>query len=476
VIFATWQAQPQKITRHWQWGLPALLAGLLVIGWLANRLAKTPISRHVLLLSLAYVSLTGLVLFATKRTIRTVLLTGLMTSELGANSLLSMRTTQFGNQTTYQQAYRTEYQQMKTVNDPDGQLYRVDNSNTLINKAYREKYNNYNDPLLFNFHDINYYSSTLNQTTWQTLKSLGLFGKNARRISSQGLTPVSSMLLGIKSDIVLKRNKQAQTTLNLSYLGMGFAVNRRFSKLQLLKTRAVTNQENILQNLRPSSKPYFATATTISDHVTADSQALTFHNLHTTTIKVKASGPLYYDDSSGMTKYTTFRVNGRLIAPNVDANDYRMLLALGTFQKGQIVTLTFKTKHSSLSPKIVFASLNLAQFQQVSQHLKASAWVPTYHPTGFKTTVSGTMHNSSGQHWLYTAIPYDTAWTATVNGQPTTTKKALNGLTLIQIGYGKQTVRLYYQVSGLKLGATLSLLSLVTYLAYDWYRHKRPLP
>jgi len=59
-----------------------------------------------------------------------------------------------------------------------------------------------------------------------------------------------------------------------------------------------------------------------------------------------------------------------------------------------------------------------------------------------------------------------------VNGQPTTTKKALNGLTLVHIGNGKQTVSLHYQVPGLKLGATLSLLSLITYLAYGWYRQK----
>ncbi|MFC6164986.1 YfhO family protein [Lactiplantibacillus dongliensis] len=475
LAFATWQARPQKIARKWQWGLPTLLAGLLVIGWLANRAAKTPVSRNALLLSFGYVLLTSLVLFATQRTVRTVLLTGLMMSEMGANSLLSMRTTQFGNQTIYQKAYKTEDKQMSAVNDPDGQLYRVDNSNTLINKAYQEKYNNYNDPLLFNFHDINYYSSTLNQTTWQTLKSLGLFGKNARRISSQGLTPVSGMLLGIKNDIMLQRDGQAQTTPNLSYLGMGFAVNHGFSKIQLMKTHALANQENSLQSLRPSSTPYFVTATIASDQVTIDRQALMYHNLHTTTIKIKATGPLYYDDISGTTKYTTFRVNGQLIAPNVDANEHQMLLDLGNFNKGQTVKLTFKTKHQSLTPKVVLASLNLTQFQQVSQQLKTSAWVPTYRATGFNTTVTGTMYNPNMQNWLYTAIPYDPAWTATVNGQPTTTKKALNGLTLVHIGNGKQTISLHYQVSGLKLGATLSLLSLITYLAYGWYCQKQHL-
>ncbi|MFC6181542.1 YfhO family protein [Lactiplantibacillus daowaiensis] len=473
IAFASWQADPHRIAKKWQFGLPAGLIALLLIGWRANRTLKTAVTGHVLGLSLAYVVIGALVLFATWHVVQQLLLTGLVASELAGNFILSMRTTHFGSQSAYQTAYQTEYQQMRSVNDPDGQLYRVDNTNTLINRAYQEKYNNYNDPLLFNFHDINYYSSTLNEQTRMTLKSLGLYSKNARRISSQGLTPVSAMLLGIKYDVVLNAKGQATTKRNPTYLGMGFAINPGLNNVKLTQTHALFNQENILQSLRPSQAAYYRNATIISDHVTAASGAKLYHYWHTVRLKVTTAGPLYYDDTSGVTKYSTFEVNGKLVSPSVDANHHRLLLHLGDYSKGTVVTLKFKTKHQQLQPKVRLASLNLEQFKQVYQVLHATRFVPEYSARGLTTKVTGTMTNTNGTKWLYVALPYDQGWHAKVNGQTVTLKKTLGGLTAVPITSGKNTIRLQYHAPGLVLGSSISVISALGFAGYSWRRRKR---
>ncbi|WP_087129022.1 hypothetical protein [Levilactobacillus brevis] len=92
-----------------------------------------------------FILATGVVIFGTRRQLQQGLLALLVVAEVSGNFILAMRHTKWGNQVAYQQAYRVENQQMGQINDPDGQLYRVQNENTLINQAYQSTYNNYND-------------------------------------------------------------------------------------------------------------------------------------------------------------------------------------------------------------------------------------------------------------------------------------------------------------------------------------------
>ncbi|ETY74425.1 YfhO family protein [Lactiplantibacillus fabifermentans] len=475
LAFQAWQAHPRDLSTRWRFGVPGILASLLVIGWLSNLGAAKHLSLTTLALSLAYVAVTAIILFMTTRKLRQLLLTGVIATELGGNFLISMRHSPFGNQTAYQTLYQAEDRQMAAVNDPDGQLYRVENENTLINQAYNynTKYRNYNDPMLFNFHDTNYYSSTFDNQTRLTLKSLGLYSKNVRRVSSEGMNAVSEMLLGIKYSVHLNANGSAKTTTVASHVGMGFLTNDTFAKLKMQANSALVNQEKILQAIQPSATPYFAKATIAKDAVTYESSAKTYRYLHHVTLKVNASGHLYYDDTHGTTKYSTFRVNGQLVTPKVNADGHIVLRDLGTFKRGQTVTLTFKTTKPTLSVHQHLASLNATKFKQVYQGLQANEFVPHYQANGVKTTVTGTVNNRNHAKWLYVAIPYEKAWTVTVNGQRVTTKKVLGGLTAIPVTTGQNKVKLSYDVPGLTTGIIISGMSLLGFAGINWRRKRR---
>ncbi|WP_047999481.1 YfhO family protein [Lactiplantibacillus herbarum] len=475
VAFEAWQADPQKIALKWRWQLPTLLAGLLIIGWFVQLSSADLLAISTLLLSLIAVIATALALFTTINRQQQLLLAGIVIAELGTNSYLTMQNTSYGNESAYIQAYKREYQQMQTVNDPDGQLYRVENQNTLINQAfsYNSKYRNYNDPMLFNFHDITYYSSTFTNQTRLMLKSLGLYSKNVRRVSSEGLNPVSELLLDIKYDVQLNVTGSANTSMR-SNNGLGFVVSNAFKQLSLQANSALANQEKILQSLQPSKTPYFASATVLNDKVKSDPSATTYGYLHTVQLRMNNTGSLYYNDTLGNSKFSTMRVNGHLVPTKFNADGAIVSRYLGDFTKGTVVTLTVKRTQPILGTHVHIASLNQAKFNQVKQSLLASRFTPTYHVTGTQTVVSGQITNRSNQKWLYIAIPADKGWSATVNGQAVTPQTVIGGMTALPIQAGKNQIQMTYHVPGLRPGVIISLISLVSFgLLNVWFRRRK---
>ncbi|MFC6261484.1 YfhO family protein [Levilactobacillus fujinensis] len=306
LAFAAWQKNPRAIRRGWQWGLPGLQVLSMVLGarfvvFMANlvrghsaKLEKyygniQQIHWQSLAIAAVYVVVTALVIFATQGLWRKWLISGLILTEVGGNFILAIGTTNFGNQTAYTKAYQNENRQMGRVNDPDGQLYRVQNDNTLINRAYQGTYNNYNDSLLFNFHGVASYSSTLTEQTRQMLKQLGLVSDNVRRIGSAGLTPLTELLLGVKDTVHLTTNS-AKTIPTTSYSGMGFAVSPALGNVKL-GANALRNQETVMQALQPSKQAYFTQAKLGTDqvkHVTEVQGVKTTYSYHHV-LKLKAT-------------------------------------------------------------------------------------------------------------------------------------------------------------------------------------------
>lgn len=473
--FEAWLAGPRQIAPHWQWLLPTLVALALIIGWLSQRSAQHPLATLNLALSLIAVLLTASALFVTTKRWQALSLAGIVALELGTNSTLMMAKSPLGNQAKFVTAYRTEYRQMQAVNDPDGQLYRVENQNTLINQAYNydSKYRNYNDPMLFNFHDITYYSSTFANQTRLMLKSLGLFSKNARRVSSEGLNPVTDLLLDVKYDVQLTAVGQSRTS-HRSLNGLGFAIPTAFSQLKLRANSAIVNQERILQSLRPTQKTYFGNAVQLTDHVFHDPQASRYPYLHTIKLRMTRTGSLYYNDTLSQSKFTTMRVNGHLVPTKFNANGELVLRSLGYFDKGAIVTLTVKRAQPTLGPQVHLASLDQSQFDQVKQQLMSSRFTPTYHVSGIHTIVSGQVTNQSHQQWLYVAIPADNGWTATVNGTRVIPRTVIGGMLALPIHAGQNQIQLTYHVPGLLAGLLISLISVLSFCGLRIWQHRHP--
>ena len=196
------------------------------------------------------------------------------------------------------------------------------------------------------------------------------------------------------------------------------------------------------------------------------------HLLQTVKLRMNRTGALYYDDTAGETKFSTMRVNGKLVPTTLNTNGAIKLQRLGTFKKGQLVTLTVNRHSKALDGHVHLVSLDQKKFNQVTQSLQQENFTPTYHVSGTQTVVSGHVTNHSNRHWLYIAIPADHGWHATVNGKAVTPKTVLGGMLAVPITTNKNNVKLVYHAPGFRAGLAISAASFLIFGAIVYYRRK----
>ena len=68
---------------------------------------------------------------------------------------------------------------------------------------------------------------------------------------------------------------------------------------------------------------------------------------------------------------------------------------------------------------------------------------------------------------VFFSVPYEKdAWTATVNGEPVPVEKVSVGFIAVRVPAGDCEIRVNYETPGLKLGASVSAVSLAAILVY----------
>lgn len=466
---------------------------LLTIGWIAsqrkslakilafdnNHLETLPAkffsSLDILWISLGLVLLVYYLLkFQSQKNFR-LFLFGITVLELMFNFNLYLARIPFGNQRNYQFAYQLEDQQLKRLTQPHQMLFRIDNQNTLINTAYQEAYNNYNDPMLFSFHDINYYSSTLNNSLRKNLYSLGLFSHNQRRISSFGLTRVTDLLLGVRFEAKFSPNHQA-VEFSSGFIGMGFAVPARLLNLKLQHSNfsALVNQEKVLQSLKTRKDNYFKTAKVLHEQHFDTLQAK-YNNQFKLTLKAKETGPVYLENLTrhGL-NYNSIRVNNhRITHTDENLDGFRSIQYLGTFKAGQKFSLTFSGKTATLMQQLRIKSLNSQAFNQLRQHLSQNAVQLHYRSTGWQTKLTTHVKRHSRSYWLYLAIPYESGWKVNNGRQNLKVKRVLGSMMVVRVPKNTTKLTLVYHVPGLILGILLSLGMMILYLIWAKLARKR---
>ncbi|MFR0567823.1 YfhO family protein [Lentilactobacillus parabuchneri] len=459
--------QPAGIKTRYKLAIPTLITLLLIIGYGDTKLnhanaylSLQPNSLHMLLINIILVMIYSAILFSTITNIKRLTVGALIVTELGANFMSTLATEPFASQSKYTAAYYQQRRELAGSTNPQTQLFRIGQQQTALAPAFKEIYYGYNDAQIFNYNGVQEYSSTLPEQMRETLKMLGLYSKNQRRIDFAGNTTISKLLLGVKYNL----NQKGQIQPNSSYVGMGFPVSNQFANLKLRSGFIFTNLENILQTISPSSNSYLPKET-----INQSSRTITHSGTrYSLTVFPKLSGPLYFDTSDASFDYSSIKVNGKRLGNISDPLHKRYIIKLGTYRQGIPMTIQFLSHSQSALKKVNLITLNTQAFSRVVSQLKKHSFMPTYRNNQVSGSVTRTSPN---QHWLYTSIPYDSGWTATVNRQPVKVVKVLGSFTAVPITSTTNHVVMRYHIPGLIVGCILSLLGLLLYLSQMIVKH-----
>jgi len=410
-------------------------------------------------LSIVCIIISGILLLLLNRNKKFLLVVLLMMSfEVIANFNSVMSTAGLGNQLVYRKEYDAEADILENVKARSHLGHRIIVSKSGLNKAFPEKYNNYNDPILFNMNGVSLYSSTLNQNTLQMMQKLGYFSLNVRRVSYFGGTNLTNALLGVYYRIrqwddhyYVEENYNAPT--------LGFLVNRDVYGFKMHTNRALDNQDRLWQSLNGNSKEYLKNVL-INSMQQVNKSGKTEYTYQLTT---RASGPLYFYVTPMNYDKAKIYVNGKRVT-TASMNVYSAAtLRLGHFKKNQKIQVKIVTKQMlNLNPEY-FQSLDQKPFLQSLRKFRQNSLKISSDLN--HDTVRGTIDVAKDSPMLF-SIPYDNGWKATVDGKAVKIHKVADNLMAVNLKAGHHRVELNYQVPGLKLGWIISIASLILFIGF----------
>ncbi|MQS75882.1 YfhO family protein [Lactobacillus halodurans] len=411
-------------------------------------------------LSIACIVISGTLLLLLNRNQKFLSLMLIMVAfEVIANFNAVMGTAGLGNQLVYRSEFAKENNILKDVKNQSHKGQRIIVSKSGLNKAFPEKYNNYNDPILFNINGLSLYSSTLDQNTLEMMHNLGYFSLNVRRISYYGGTNLTNALLGVYYR-VRQWDNHYHVEENYNAPSMGFLVDPDVYNFKMYQKRAFSNQDRLWQALNGNSQEY------LKNVIINSMQQTEFNNktLYTYQLSTRASGPLYFYVSPMNYVKARIYVNGKRIK-TADKNVYSAAsIRLGHFKNKQKIQVKILTDKALDVDPDYFQSLDQTSFLKTLQKFRQNSLQISSDLN--HDTVRGTISVKNKSPMLF-SIPYDDGWQASVDGKKVKIHKVVENLMAINLKPGKHQVVLNYQVPGLKLGWIVSGISVILFISFS---------
>ncbi len=170
------------------------------------------------------------------------------------------------------------------------------------------------------------------------------------------------------------------------------------------------------------------------------------------------SGVIYMYLPSDYPREATVKVNGE-DKGTVFANETDRMIALGTFDKGEDVSVTLK-----LSDDKLYIRADLPLFWYVDNEVykegfaelaKNQLVIDEWSDTCFKGRITLTPEKST----VFTSLPYDRNWRAWVDGEEVETKEVLGALVAFEASPGEHSVVIKYVPRQLYIGLMISAVS-----------------
>ena len=360
-------------------------------------------------------------------------------------------------------------------------------SDNLFYRAETTHSQTLNDGALNNYNGISTFTSSANVKVTEFMRALGYGAKNTyNRYCFEESSPVSNLFIGLKYMLerdgklednpyfdVVYNSDNVYLLENNAYLPLGFLANSQLLNIniaenvnpfifqnKLLREATGINQNVWIQTkgnaLLIQSDSDIVASETASGHCSYDTTALSENT--TLTYSYTISHPGFMCIRLDLSKRNNFSVWKNGIELYSETYSIPQMLAVSEVAPGDVVEVKLTCKPNEKgSIDISAAILNEEIFREAHNTLAAS----TLELTEFRNThISGTINcNRSGV--LYTSIPQNGNWRATVDGNPAEIVLIGDAMVGLLLPEGEHTVSFHYQNRAFAIGWKISLACLV---------------
>ncbi|WP_086314603.1 hypothetical protein A5821_002186 [Enterococcus sp. 7F3_DIV0205] len=142
---------------------------------------------------------------------------------------------------------------------------------------------------------------------------------------------------------------------------------------------------------------------------------------------------------------------------------------LGHYDKAEKIIVTAKFKESSVV-KVIRPSVFVLKTDALNESIKAikqKEVIFDVKGNQAKATIS-----TEKEQVVFTTIPYDAGWQATIDGKPAKIEAVQDALITVKIPPGKHTIQLTYYPKGMKLGGILLIVCVLLFGLYVYWSQR----
>lgn len=353
--------------------------------------------------------------------------------------------------------------------------------NTLFYRAETTHSQTLNDGALNGYNGVSAFTSSANVRVTEFMKALGYGAKNTyNRYLFEESSPVANLYLGLKymidrdgkdktSTFFQDVNHFGDSTLleNQAYLPLGFLTESTLAGLDFSSAGNAFLFQNTL----------FSSSTGLEEDVwhVVSGENTTITGEGVNIVESNGSGYCQYNGSTAnsdityrfqadrdgfacihlnLPKRNSFYVSVNGTELYQESISLPQMLAVQDVKTGDVIDVRIVCKENEESTMTVSAAiLNHDRFWEGYDILNACTW----NLTEFKSTyVCGTV-NCNRDGLLYTSIPQNGSWTATVDGVPAEIRLVGDCMSAVELTEGVHTVSFHYRNNALSLGWKVSL-------------------
>jgi len=385
--------------------------------------------------------------------------------ELGVNSFVTLRNN--GN-SNYIQKFNSDY----TANDKILTTLDYDNFTRISFEDKTIK----NNGLLFNYDDLNYFSSLRNKNTFYLLnKVLGITTYNDCNTNYYFNNPIVNSLLGIKYYIT--KDKLDYYKLDNSYEDYNIYLNQDSTNIGFMTSKDVLEiklVDNYNANLNNLVKVINGNVKDILREVKVTDKNVSCSETMCITQGLKAF--IKYNFKADNEEFIYIQNN---YPSSKDESIYKVTINDEEFlfnshyplkvNKGDVLEINIVPGEEFKDYDYHVYELDYKTYEQFMNNINLEKLEITDYKNdaNFKGKI-----NASEDGLLFTSISNDNGWTVYVDGKKTEISPILNGFIGINLTKGKHTIEFTYFPPGLKLGLIISSSSLIIFSGLYLYKRK----